>query len=258
MKQASSLVARAAAADEISLPRLEPSGIEQIFDPNQLLNDSLTEELLRVTPLVRRIVRGNLRGIHLKRATEDVEQQVLLALWQWRGRNPDRKLTAEEMAKTASRAAKRAAHYYYRRENKQQMRNPTDPQVDFERVKINENVAAAKNVSLAGETKTEVRSLGKFLFQSIEKLTPRQRFALLLQKSDLIARLLAARACRVLDVAASLSLNRAEFVAALKQMPLSDEQIGELWTEKTGESLTSKQVREARCKARRNIKQALE
>lgn len=231
---------------------LSPNTIERVEAGQKslgaMVNLTLNEELLAVIPLVRRIVRHNLRGSLRRQATEDVEQQVLLALWQWRWRNLEQKLTTIEMEKIAARSAKRGALAYYRK----QMRNTTDPQVDFDnnadknRSNFNhqddgETFYAGQTVFSAGD-EAEAALLAKFLFRAIEKLSLRQRFALLLQKSELIVHLLTAEACRIGDLAAALEMSKTEFLNALRSLPLSDEQIGELWRVKTGEKLTAKQV----------------
>lgn len=258
----------AIASDEISFR------VSELFEAEQTpsgapVDFTLTNELLMIAPLVRRIVRRNLYGSPHRQAAEDIEQRVLLALWQWRGRNSDLKLTTLEMEKIAARSAKRGVSAYYR----QQMRKTTYPQVDFDNNSNDncadsdhhysdgsstENILIDKSVSFTGDTRAEAGSLGRFLFQAIEKLTLRQRYALLLQKNDLIVHLIATGACRIDDLSAALDLSRAEFLKVLQCLPLSDEQIGELWSEGNREILTAKQVREARCKARQNIKQALE
>lgn len=228
-----------------------------------MANALFAQELLRVIPLIRRVIRRNLNS-RQRQAAEDIEQRVLLNLWQWRIRNSERSFSSLELEKIAARAAQRGVLLFYR----ENMRNKFSL-IDYEDAanSLRDSYRNDRNsisevidhtVFFMGSTKTEVASLARFLYQEIQKLSLRGRYALLLQKSDLIVHLLISKGCSIAEIAGILQLSRNEFLNVLRSLPLSDEQIGELGERQMGERLTAKQVWEARCRARLRIKKALE
>jgi DNA-directed RNA polymerase specialized sigma24 family protein len=252
----------------ISMPVKEQAAISQF-----------AQDLVAIEPLIRRVVRGRLNSFH-RQSAEDIAQRVLLNLWQWRTRHGEREISPVELQKIAARSARRAVQFYYRQQNKQGMRNifPTqdfdnsinkteeDPHNQPEDNHSDNNLCNdhrdawatdAEAASYAGGTEMEVASLAKFLFRQILGLSGRQRFALLLQKSELIVHLITNKACLIPELADTLALTKTEFLIIVRRLPLSDEEIGELWTPEKGEPLCAKQVREARCRARLRIREAL-
>jgi DNA-directed RNA polymerase specialized sigma24 family protein len=237
------------------------------------------QDLVAAEPLIRRIVQQRLNSFH-RQSAEDIAQRVLLNLWQWRNRYSEREISPVELQKIGARSARRAVQLYYRQQNKQSMRNiihtadfassinkteedcynqPEDGPSENNLCHDERDTPRidAETASCTASTAMEVASLAKFLFRQILELSGRQRFALLLQKSELIVHLITNKACLIPELADALALTKTEFLTIVRRLPLSDEEIGELWTAEKGEALCSKQVREARCRARLRIREAL-
>ena len=237
-------------------------------------NVIFSEQLVRLLPFVTRFVRWRLRFCN-KQSAEDVVQRVMLGLWQWRSRYPQRELCAVELKRIAARSARNAVVLCFRQQQRTSQTislgdwnngsydrwNDTS-EGSFARLFAREKTTVVSTAIVTpdatGESEYEQASLGRFLWREIKQLSLRQRFALLLQKPDLIARLLQSKSCRINEIAQALELDEAEFSTTFRALPLQDEQIGELWRAQRKERLTAKQVREARAKARAKIRQALE
>ena len=203
--------------------------------------------ILDSLPLIKKAVKKGL--YYSQQAVEDISQKVLMNLWRWHSKDETRQLSEEEWKKFAVRAAQNEVKQFYRSNGKQI--NSTGYLEDT--LKPIEDVSGR----ITGNTKKEINSLAVWAWEEIKKLSLRQKYALLLQKQELVFYLVASQCCQIQEVAAHLQLSREKFIEIFQLLPISDEKISEILYEVTKETLTPKQVWEARSKARTKLAKVL-
>lgn len=210
--------------------------------------------LLETLPLILRIAGARKHNLPDWASVEDLRQTVALNLLKWKHARPDRELTAEDWLKFASRATvnqigKYHAAAHVRRETRL---------AEIEKYETAKTASTgSRTVPIAGNTKVEVESLIERLWRIVEILTLRERCALLLKAGDTLPAIVGRRGCDITSVARALRLELGELFAVIALLPLADEEIAILLGDKTGESVTAKQVLEARFRARAKIRRGL-
>lgn len=208
---------------------------------------SAVNSLLTNFPLISKIVK---RGLYYSQnAAEDVSQKVLINLWRWRTKDIDRNLSEEELTKISVRAAQNEVVQFYRSNGK---KNQTTDYLEELAVPPSDSAGLVE-----GNTEKEVNSLAILAWNEVKLLSLRQKYALLLQKQELIFYLVGSRCCQIQEIADDLELSKEKFVEIFQMLPISDERIGEIFYDVTGEKLTPKQIWEARCKARKKLAKVL-
>ncbi|MCU0239383.1 MAG: hypothetical protein MUC29_08070 [Pyrinomonadaceae bacterium] len=229
---------------------LEKSQFEQNTPQAKVSNNghSVQERsILDTFPLITRIVKKGLTYSH--QAVEDISQKVLFNLWRWHSKDTERNLSEDEWKKIAVRAAQNEVKQYYRSNNKQI--NSTSYLEELP------NQITDFTSQIEGNTNKEINSLAKICWEEILQLSLRQKYSLLLQKQELIFYLVSSKCCQIAEIAEHLQLSKARFLEIYQILPIPDEQISEIFYEVTSEKLTTKQVWEARSKARTKLAKLL-
>ena len=197
--------------------------------------------LLETVPLIRRIVGRKLHRSFIS-ASDDISQKVFLKLWKWISKSK-KELTSEEWQKLANTATQNEIKTFYSHKSNQEILSIDDEEA------IREDGFAF----VEGDTELEVNSLAVSAWDEIKNLSFRQKYALLLQKQELIFYLVASKCCQTDEVALHLQLSNERFLEIFQLLPLPDEKISEIYFEVTNEKLTTKQIWEARSKARTKL-----
>jgi DNA-directed RNA polymerase specialized sigma24 family protein len=204
------------------------------------------EYFLQTTPLIRQITHSKLNSSYYD-AVEDIAQKVLLKLWQWRVRRAANNLSADEWQRLANTATQNEIKTFYTRKFHSEV--PLSEVEDEGNTNYKSSGDIASN-EIEGNTNVETRSMIVFIWKAILDLSPRQRFALLLQKPELITQLIASGQCSVAEIGKILDLSESELLRILEELPYSDEQIGLAYELTYSEKLMPVQVWKARSKAR--------
>jgi DNA-directed RNA polymerase specialized sigma24 family protein len=218
-------------------------------DPQELNSPDIPREqeqyLLETVPLIRRIINRKLNRSFVS-AADDISQKVFLKLWKWISRSK-KELTGEEWQKLANTATQNEIKTFYSHKSNKEVLSIDDED------SIREDGLAF----LEGDTELEVNSLAVSSWKEIKNLSLRQKYALLLQKQELIFYLVASKCCQIDEVAEHLQVSNERFLQIFQLLPLSDEKISEIFFEVTNEKLTTKQIWEARSKARTKLYKVL-
>lgn len=199
---------------------------------------------LAALPIVQKIVRRKILST-LQADAYDVVQSIVLRLWKWRDKYPDK---SEEMSfadwqSFAARATYNEINRYFT--NAAGVRElPLDAAA---------NVADQK--STVGEANAEIRSLIQPFWQEICSLSLRQRRALLLHSRELVIYLLK---YGIEDecLAQVLDFTIDEWAAVKERLPLSDMDIAGLTRADNAKSieLKAKSIKKARYEARHKMR----
>jgi DNA-directed RNA polymerase specialized sigma24 family protein len=201
--------------------------------------------LLETVPLIRRIVGRKLLNIY-SASRDDVSQRVFLKLWKWVSKSK-RELTNEEWQKLANTATQNEIKTFFSHKSNKESLSIEDQ----------DTYHKAGVVTIEGDSEREVNSLAISVWRDIKDLSLRQKYALLLQKQELIFYLVASKCCQIDEVAHHLQMSKEKFLEIYQLLPLSDERISEIYFEVSQEKLTTKQVWEARSKARTKLSKVL-
>jgi DNA-directed RNA polymerase specialized sigma24 family protein len=201
--------------------------------------------LLETVPLIRRIVGRKLLNFY-SASTDDVSQRVFLKLWKWISKSK-KELTREEWQKLANTAAQNEIKTFFSHKSNRESLSIEDQDA----------IHKAGYATLEGDSEREVNSLAISVWKDIKDLSLRQKYALLLQKQELIFYLVASKCCQIDEVAHHLQISKEKFIEIYQLLPLSDERISEIYFEVSKEKLTTKQVWEARSKARTKLSKVL-
>ncbi len=202
--------------------------------------------LLETVPLIKRIVGRKLHRSFIS-ASDDISQKVFLKLWKWISKSK-KELTGEEWQKLANTATQNEIKTFYSHKSNKEIACIDDQEV------ISKNSFGL----IEGDTEKEVNSLAMRAWEEIKKLSLRQKYALLLQKQELILYLVASKCCQIQEIAEHLQLSKERFLEVYQLLPLPDEKISEIYFEAAKEKLTTKQIWEARSKARTKLHNVLE
>ena len=207
-------------------------------------------ELLAVLPVVRKIV-GRRTLPALTSDAADVIQAVALRLWKWREKYADksRELSPGEWESFAARTAYNEINRHF--SSKALLRE----------VSLDAASSAESGAAVEGETKAEVSSFAKWLWQEICILSLRQRRALLLNSQELI---FFVRRSGIGDeeIARMLNIPDGVWADVKRRLPLSNVEIVKLMREAAApdgknDRLSNKSVSKARHEARARLRKIL-
>lgn len=214
-------------------------------------SDSGDESFLAALPTIRKIVWRKLFPARPDDAP-DLVQRVVLQLLTWRKNNPRKieEMTADEWQSFASKAAHNAVNR--RLSSREQLTEQLD-----------ETFEIAGDDSVDGNTAAELSSLLFVFWQGICQLSLRQRRALLLGNDSLLV-LLKFNGISNRELAGSLELSEEEIPEIIHRLPLRNEQIALLITDRDEgggknqniDSLT-KSIKKARYEARARLQKLL-
>lgn len=225
------------------VPKLQTSPGDPPIESDRARNrESFFTESLS---LIRKVVVGR-RVVHTD-DLPDVSQEIALRLWKW-FRKFDEKSSGMPVSEWRSFTA-RAAHNEVNRKLSNQSKRP---EVSLDEV--------GSEGPVFGETSPEVILLVEIVWQGICRLTLYQRQALLLSSLDLVIYLLqfGVEENDLIDV---LGLSTQSWEKIIPRMPLSDNEIGELLSARSGrEKFASNPgaVKKARFDARRRLKELMD
>lgn len=217
---------------------------------NKIPAPSLQENyLLSTYPLIRKIIRRKIRTLD-PGSVEDIVQTVALKLWRWKCGGKGHDLTEEEWQKLANRAAQNEVKDYLESIAKQSVCCEL-------RSGHLSNGSNGFHVILAGDTDHEAFSLLKIIWQSFDVLSLREKYSILLKKQGFIKYLMLYRLCDPTEIAQMLGLTTVEIIGLIKTLPLPDKNIAKLLESRLETKVTSKQVLEARLRAKNKLYGAL-
>jgi DNA-directed RNA polymerase specialized sigma24 family protein len=202
--------------------------------------------LLKTIPSIKKIAARKLSTFY-PAATDDIVQKVFLKLWNWVSKSNRQPLTEEAWQKLANRATQNEIKTFYSHKSNKEITLFED----------GESIEANRVNSIEGNSEREINSVAMIAWNEISRLSLRQKYALLLQKQELILYLVGSKCCQIEEIARELQLSRNKFLEIFQFIPLTDEKISVIFFEITNEKLTVKQVWEARSKARTKLGKVL-
>jgi DNA-directed RNA polymerase specialized sigma24 family protein len=231
---------------EKALTGIHPLKKDQPNIENQEIPAEQQQFLLKVIPLIKQVATRKLSSFSSGEG-DDIVQRVFLKLWKWIGKNDERKLDEESWQKLANTATQNEIKTFYSHKSNKEVLFTDKYEV----------VTQEASGLVAGNSNYELNSLAMSAWKEIKNLSLRQKYALLLQKQELILYLAGSKCCKIEEIARQLELPKERFLEIYGLLPFSDEQIREIFFETTKEKLSSKQIWEARSKARTKLSKIL-
>lgn len=204
---------------------------------------------LKTLPLIRQIAVRKLIGLH-RYAAEGIIQKVALKLWRWKLRHPQKELSEDEWQRLANIATQNEVKNFYSSRLRKEI---SLSEVSEEEIML----LTETQIEMSGDTPAEVRSLLAQLWTAMQRLSLRQKYALLFRNADYIIDLIGNEVSSLKEIAASLELSTEELKEIVMNLPLEDERIRNLLETKLQEKITVKQVWAARDKAKIKLRNAL-
>lgn len=210
---------------------------------------------LQTSNLIRCIVNSKLNYYYHQSfvyhdAAEDITQKVLLKLWKWKIKRIDRHLTELEWFKLANTSAqnevKRFQAQNFTRNRQLSINHVAD---EFEL----HNTHLLSPAQIEGNTNFETLTLVLKFWQAIKKLSKRQKYAILLTNTELISQLIVTNCCKLQDISNCIDLTKEELAQVIKELPLSDDRICQVYERVYTQKIVPKQIWEARFKARKKL-----
>jgi DNA-directed RNA polymerase specialized sigma24 family protein len=198
--------------------------------------------LLETIPIIRRIAGSKLSALYHD-SIEDITQKVLLKLWKWKSRRNDKNLTVEEWKKLANTATQNEVNTFYSHNSKKETRlSDTEiPEELFFKV---------PNANIEGNTELEVYSILVCVWKVVQSFSLRQKYSILLQNQEFIVDLITTKCCKISEIADVLMLEKDVLAQIIRELPLPDEEICNIFEQATGEKITPKQMWESRSKGK--------
>lgn len=220
-------------------------------DTKESVSPSQEKDFACVAPLIHKVISRKLGSRH-RDSVEDLKQKVFLKLWRWRKDHGVDDLSEEEWQKLANVAAHNEVTDFFREKYIRDV--PFSQMNDAMQQEI---IEIESFEVLAGNSKPEVCSLLKLVWQTAQILTLRQKYAYFLPFSDFIVEFILCECCSIGELAFYFEVNENELSEIIDRLPFSEENIGKLLEEKIGGKITSKQIWEARSKAKARLATAL-
>lgn len=210
---------------------------------DKFYKDNSEDVFLDTLPVVEKIVNRKL-SFSLKSEAADLIQVIALRLWKWRDKYAEksRRMSADEWQSFAARTAYNEVNRYY--SNKK-----------FLKVPIEDVPAIAAQDSIEGDSKIEVDSLVRLVWQEICGLTLRQKRALIFHTQQLVVYLLNSGISDD-ELSETLEISTDEWHKIRLELPLSDMKIAHIMkNDSRGKNLESlaKSIKKARFEARTNL-----
>lgn len=217
---------------------------ENVFDSS--VQDNY---FLRTLPLIRQIATRKLTGLH-RIAAEGIIQKVALKLWRWKLRHPQKELSEDEWQRLANSATQNEVKNFFSSRLRKE--------ISISEISEEEIMLINKTqIEMPGGTPTEICSLLAQLWTATQKLSLRQKYALLFRNADYIIDLVGNGVSSLNEIAESVELSTEELKEVIMNLPLSDERIRNLLETKLQAKITVKQVWSARNKAKQKLRLAL-
>lgn len=210
---------------------------------DKFYKDNSEDVFLDTLPVVEKIVNRKL-SFSLKSEAADLIQVVALRLWKWRDKYAEKssRMSADEWQSFAARTAYNEVNRFYSKKK-------------FLKVPIEDVPAIAAQYPIEGDSKTEVVSLVRLVWQEICGLTLRQKRALIFHSQQLVVYLLNSGISDD-ELSETLEISTDEWHKIRLELPLSDMKIAHLMKNnsrsKNLESL-AKSIKKARFEARTNL-----
>ena len=239
-----------------------------------LISPAEESNFLNTYPLIRRITARGLL-FNYRDADEDIVQEVIFKLWQWRTRpyfeqrtgdgqesgDEDSEkssnsicLSAEEWQRFANTATRNEIKTFFTAKHQKEIPLPETLEEDCSPVVV---AGKALTTRIEGSTEYELESQLRGIWRSLLNLTCRERYALILRDRTLGNRLIYYGCCKAQDIADVLAMRREEFIEIYKRLPVGDTEIARLLEKKLGQPVAAAQVTKARQRARTKIRQRL-
>jgi DNA-directed RNA polymerase specialized sigma24 family protein len=202
------------------------------------------DSLIAVLPVVQRVVKSRTNGAQTSEIA-DIVQKTVLRLWSWRTRETEKseRMTTNEWEAYAASAAVNEVRRHFTRD------------YNHKTEVFEETVETVAQQPVVGNSKPEIESLVRLIWQEICQLSLRQRRALLLHSYQLLV-FLDTNKISDADLIEMLEIPPQKWFEVKPQIPLSDLAITQI-TAQTNEisNLESalKSVRKARHEARTKL-----
>ncbi|HRH40134.1 MAG TPA: hypothetical protein PKY82_00725 [Pyrinomonadaceae bacterium] len=196
-------------------------------------------------PLIHLIVSQKLTALYTEYG-EDIKQKVVLSLWKWKLKRPEKELSEEEWLKLSNTSTTNEIKRFY----STQMSQTVSLSDISENVPSDNFPDSLLTNPPTGNTNTEVRSLLLEMWKAVKKQSLREKAALLLPNRKIINYFYYHRCCDITELAGALELNPDEFKLLYHSLPLSDTEIG-LWLgKKLNQEIKADQIHKARHRMR--------
>ncbi len=215
----------------------------------EYLTAPLQEEyLIETFPLIRKIARKKLK-LFSRDSIEDLVQTVALKLWRWKNGGNGHDMSNLEWQKLANKAAHNEVKNFYSQINP----NKNDQQINVHRAGFPPGFSQGS----AGNTDHEVSSLLTAFWSVFCALSLREKYALLLKRPEFIHYLTFYRISDLQTIAETLELTTEKLGVLIDTFPLTDRDIASFLEQTLSEQITSKQVKEARLRAKTKLQNVL-
>lgn len=227
----------------ISFTSEKPDESENTSDP--LLPDESESSILSALPVIQKIVRHKVTFSESSDSS-DLIQGIVLRLWNWhqKFREKSEKMSPDEWQSFAARATYNEINRHFSSKHNK-----------FVPIETIAEIPSLE--SIAGESDFETRSLVRFVWQEICKLTLRQRRALLLSNHKLVVSLIH-NGISEHDLINFLELADETWEQIKDELPLSDSQITEFCAGgNSGFKSNIQSIKKARYEARVKLKKVI-
>jgi DNA-directed RNA polymerase specialized sigma24 family protein len=214
--------------------------------PESLPENDSEASLLAALPVVQKIIRRKIAFSHYSDSS-DIFQGIVLRLWNWRSkfREKSARMSPTEWESFAARTAYNEINRYYSSSSKNK-----------KFVSLDEATEIASPNSVAGETRAEIESLARFVWQGVCQLTLRQRRAYLLQDRYAVTYFLLGGVADK-ELATVLDMREEDWLKIKVQIPLTDLQISEYSGSNRSPKPDARLVKKARHEARAKLQTIL-
>jgi hypothetical protein len=223
----------------------ENSPPDTVEEPSHRKNSE--DSFLAALPVVRKIVRRRVVALGQAEAS-DLEQGIILRLLNWREKNHEKsaEMSEGDWESFAARAAYNETNRHFSKSAKADAANlPLEAASEIESPQ-----------SLVGDSKTEFRSLVRFVWQETCRLSLRRRRSLLLRSRKLVVYFLTGGITDE-ELAQSLELATDEWLEIKIKLPLPDAETARFIGESSGENRNLESAIKSTKKARHEARARL-
>lgn len=210
---------------------------KETLKPEQLNNFLSTFPLIRSIALNHRAKSGLYQN-------EDITQEVKMGILIWKVNRPNFDYSLTEWLKIANRATVNEIKNFYRKKVPE-----TVSLTDLGQKNLCSSAGTNLTTQLEGNTTMELNLLVTKMWGLIQTQSFLENFALLLKNDELTTSLIYYRACRIKELAEQLDLTEKEFEAIIEKLPLSDQEIVTILSDRFRLKATPAAIRKARQRA---------
>lgn len=221
-------------------------------------HDSFQEKhLLETLPLIHRIVAYKLGAKH-RDSIEDVKQQVFLKLWRWKAKRSEKDLSESEWRNLASVTTyNKVLDFFSACRRRPLLFSQIDENIEEIELRLLFSESNQEPPFSSGLLSVEAQSLLLLVWRSAQDLTLRQKYAFFLPNPDFIIDFISAGCCSMKELADYFTATEREVSAITEGDSLPDKEIARMLEKKLGQSVSAKNVWEARGKAKSKIAKRL-